>query len=430
MTKTFTLDEDLPQFEANKELQKAIEAHRSSFTALSQSLHEAKLEIGCQKNSVERAKEYDDVVACMHRLAQYVGGLRSSCGIQFERIGTQSDPERQAMSAGLHTKRKPKKDYHDSDGIWNIRAGYHRRKFQDEIKRQKTMMDLSHIHRSLSTPQRPLHRRHRGYTDMSYNQHHFDNTGDDNTNNDNDNTNMGNSNNASLLEFIHTIRQPLKSLAYTCKQTLYHLQNDRQGKNTKKLTRNMTKALALFEIAQRHAVRNIYQHHQSSLAAGDVYVPGEDAFLVYFFAFNMIEFATELIHLVDSVDKLGEPPTESTGRWWFQWMHKKPLEPSHISPDGHYNSVFAVNERNMRATLHTPIPTTRWRKLMLDIWEFSQLLKQQNVQYAIKSTVGAIILATPLFLESTGPWLRQWRMEWALITVIITNHYYNYPIFI
>ncbi|KAI9269284.1 Fusaric acid resistance protein-like-domain-containing protein [Phascolomyces articulosus] len=414
LTKTFTMDEDLPQFEANNELQKAIESHQDSFTALQKSLHEAKLELGCKKNSVQVAQEYDDVISCMHRLAQYVGGLRSSCGIQFERIGTRSDPERQAMSAGLHTKRKPK-DRHDSDGIWNIRAGYHRRKFQDEIRRQKTMIDDHQLHRTMSTPQQTqYHHGHRHRRSGYQPQQHFNDIDEYNNS-----SNNKNNNNASLIEFIHIIRQPLKSLAYTCKRTLFHLQTDKGEKSTKKLKRNMTKAVTLFVIAQRHAVRNLYLHHQSSLAAGDVYVPGEDAFLVYFFAFNMIEFATELIHLVDSVDKLGQEITEPSGRWWFKWMHKKPALASPVYPDGHYNSTFVVYERNMAATLHTPIPSTRWRKLMLNIWAFTQLLKQQTIRYAIKATVGAIILATPLFLKSTGPWLRQWRMEWALITLMV-----------
>lgn len=45
LTKTFLLDDDLPEFTANKSLQTAIESHRSSFTSPQKSLQEAKLEV-------------------------------------------------------------------------------------------------------------------------------------------------------------------------------------------------------------------------------------------------------------------------------------------------------------------------------------------------------------------------------------------------
>ena len=388
LTKTFLLDDDLPQFEANHELQKAIESHRSSFTSLEKSLKEAKLEMGASKDSIERAKQYDDIITSMHRLGQYVGGLRSSCGIQFERTqGTEG--AKQAMSAGLHTSNKRRKPQQsDSDGIWNIRAGYHRRKFQEEIRRQKTMLNeyRHHIHRSMSTPQSSTH--------VTTNVHPTESE-DDST---------------PLVEFIQTIRQPLKSLAYTCKRTLYHLQTDLKGESTKKLERNMSKALALFEVSQRQAVRKLYRHHQAGPHDGIVYVPREDSFLVYFFVFNMIEFANELTHLVRAVNKLAQKPLpdDDHGRWWLLWTRKSATSSTH--------TIFP-NERNTAATLHTPVPRTRWRKFMRDIWLIGEILKQQKIRYATKATVATILLALPAFLDSTGPWFREWRMEWALITV-------------
>ncbi|KAI8136713.1 Fusaric acid resistance protein-like-domain-containing protein [Fennellomyces sp. T-0311] len=390
LTKTFLLDDDLPQFEANSELQQAIESHRSSFTSLQKSLMEAKLEMGFRKDSMERAKQYDDIIFSMHRLAQYVGGLRSSCGIQFERIGG-AEGAKQAMSAGLHTSnRRRKPEQNDSDGVWNIRAGYHRRKFQEEIRRQKTMLDdhQHHLHRSMSTPHNSTH----AVIVLHPTAREEEST--------------------SLVDFIQTIRQPLKSLAYTCKRTLYHLQTDFEGKNTKKLEHNMSKALALFEVSQRQAVRNLYRHHHAGPNNGIVYVPREDSFLVYFFLFNMVEFAHELIHLVDAVDKLAQNPhpEDDHGRWWLIWTRKR------VAPSFH--TIFP-NERNTIATLHTPIPRTAWRRFMRDIWLLAETLKQQKIRYAIKATVAAVLLALPAFLDSTGPWFREWRMEWALITLMV-----------
>lgn len=45
------------------------------------------------------------------------------------------------------------------------------------------------------------------------------------------------------------------------------------------------------------------------------------------------------------------------------------------------------------------------------------MFKLQKIRYAFKAMVAAVLLATPAFLDATGPWFREWRMEWALITV-------------
>jgi hypothetical protein len=54
---------------------------------------------------------------------------------------------------------------------------------------------------------------------------------------------------------------------------------------------------------------------------------------------------------------------------------------------------------------------------VLRVWRTFSLFKLQKVRYATKACIATVILATPAFLESTGDWFREWRMEWALITV-------------
>ena len=78
---------------------------------------------------------------------------------------------------------------------------------------------------------------------------------------------------------------------------------------------------------------------------------------------------------------------------------------------------FVPNERNTKNTLHTPEPKTRWRKFFIRMWRAFSLFKLQKTRYAIKASIAATLLATPAFLENTGPIFREWRMEWALITV-------------
>ncbi|KAG1458711.1 hypothetical protein G6F46_006619 [Rhizopus delemar] len=348
-------DDDLPEFTANKSLQTAIESHRSSFTSLQKSLQEAKLEVIWNGEMRGCTLEYDAVVKSMQRLAQSVGGLKSSCGLQFEWM--------------KKTKKK--------DG-WNIKVDRHRQKLQNEFKKERQEETES-----------------KGEQD------------------------------GALTEFIRTIRQPLKSLAYTCKQTLLHLQiefsdNPRTGPSDETLKANLVKAIALFEVSQRQAVQRLNRHRRHHPSEDDSYIPKDDAFLVYFFVFNLMEFARELISLVESVQTLSLAKEKRRGvvLWIMDVLTQRKGE----TDDGTVKlktPQFVPNERHKINTLHTPVPKTKWRRIVLRAWRAFSLFKLQKIRYAVKATIAAVLLATPAFLPSTGPWFRQWRMEWALITLMV-----------
>ncbi|KAG2201966.1 hypothetical protein INT47_000505, partial [Mucor saturninus] len=376
LTKTFLLDDDLPEFTANNSLQTAIDSHRASFVSLQKSLSEAKLEVFWSDEIRGCTHEYDALVKSMQRLAQSVGGLRSSCGLQFELL-QQDLPSRKSRG---HVQKKKKE-------TWNIRADHHRLKLEGEMKRQRQ-------HHAEEDPyaQLPNHHSH-----------------------DKDGT---------LIEFIHTIRQPLKSLAYTCKQTILHLQvgfsdKPRTGPADETLKANLIKAIALFEVSQRQAVKRLNRHRQSH---SEGYAPKEDVFLVYFFVFNMIEFARELICLVESVQalSLAKEKRQSVLALFTHAVFLKPWSRvqtnSTTKPKA---NTFVPNERHKMDTLHTPVPKTKWRQIVLKLWRTFSLFKLQKMRYATKATLAVIILAIPAFLQSTGLWFRNWRMEWALITLMV-----------
>lgn len=373
LTKTFLLDDDLPEFTANSSLRTAIDSHRASFISLQKSLTEAKLEVVWNAEIRGCANEYDAVVKSMQRLAQSVGGLRSSCGLQFELLQETSKKSRKG----------PKKSKTET---WNIKADHHRRKLEDEMKRQRQQQNAEED----PYMKLPNHSSHANQED------------------------------ATLTEFIHTIRQPLKSLAYTCKQTIIHLQvgfsdQPRTGPADETLKNNLIKAIALFEVSQRQAVKRLNRHrgHQHE---SENYAPKEDVFLVYFFVFNMIEFARELICLVESVQALSEAKERKRTLWALMTQFFQALK--FKKSNGKHNT-FVPNERHKMNTLHTPVPKTKWRQMVLKVWRTFSLFKLQKMRYATKATIAVLIVAVFAFLPSTGSWFRQWRMEWALITVSI-----------
>ncbi|KAI8975478.1 Fusaric acid resistance protein-like-domain-containing protein [Mycotypha africana] len=462
LTKTFLLDNDLPEFKANRTLQSAIESHQASFTSLQKSLKEAKLERFWNSSIRAKADEYDQVIHSMQRLAQHMGGLRSSCGIQFEIMGSEATKKFKELAREKKKKKQSQINlFSTASGAfnnWNVRAGYRRRKLQEEMRRQRSFFSrsdehLNHILKTRSTTAIP--------TTSSYAR------GKTRQNNYHD------AEGASLVKYIQTIRPSVKSFAYTCKQTLYHLQNDfaattsviekllprwsckGQRPSLSVLKDNLEKAIILFENAQKQAVKKLYLsrmdyissmrnadgklHNPESEAIGCVL--GEEVILVYFFLFNMTEFARELISLVSAVKKLNEAGQKKVHLWtWMvssiksKWTSKKSQQQEgdgvHMNDKNknqthpkrhrhHLMSSFIPNERNMMNTLHTPLPKTNWRRFFIGVWQLFSLFKLQKMRYAIKAMIATIILAIPAFYEPTQDWFRTYRMEWALITLMV-----------
>ncbi|GAN06647.1 conserved hypothetical protein [Mucor ambiguus] len=485
LTKTFLLDDDLPEFKANRTLQAAIQSHQASFTALQKSLKEAKLETVWNSEVRGRATEYDAVIKSMQRLAQHMGGLRSSCGIQFEIMGSEATKQYKDMS------RKRKKEKADrkgpfstasaaifgtknntmngerrrsaaqlsqsfvpastiNDTNWNVRAGYRRRKLQDEMRRQRTFTSSSDDRFDAFLNNKRNNKPSTSYAEIAARGTTASNTKQSSL------PKVDEEDSASLINFIQTIRPPLKSFAYTCKQTLYHLQTSFSTSNSSNkwlprmsrkrttpslsvLKANLEKAIALFETAQKQAIQKLYQSrvdyiishtpgnaNVESEAIGSVL--GEEVILVYFYVFNMTEFARELITLVDAVEKLNQAGEKCPSVWtWLvssikrQWHRRKANKQDSDHHHHHHLHItpFVPNERNTFNTLHTPEPKTKWRRFFIRVWQTFSLFKSQKIRYAIKATVATILLALPAFLESTQDFFRTYRMEWALITLMV-----------
>ncbi|KAG0173920.1 hypothetical protein DFQ30_006552 [Apophysomyces sp. BC1015] len=421
LTKTFLLDDDLPEFRANKTLQAAIESHRASFVSLRKSLREAKLEMMWSSEFRGRADKCDAIVKVMERLAQHVGGLRSSCGLQFDLMTSKYDDEFISKHPGRSSfefsrnMRKTRSNTVPAE-TWSIRAGYRRRKLENEMRRQRTVLSENDDATGRWSS-----------SAASDNQHGFDPSTQSNTAPQDEDIS------GSLIEFIHTIKKPMKSLAYTCKQTIYHLQvsfsesapphRDKMAPSYQTLKANLIKAIALFETSQKLAVRRLYGHRTRHFPSGPKesnYRPGEEVSLVYFFVFNMIEFARELICLVEAAEQFSQAEKYTSYIWsgLTIWNRQKNQE---INTHDERTSVnaFVPNERNTMNTLHTPEPKTKWRRFFIRLWRTFSLFKLQKVRYASKAALGATLLATPAFLDSTGEWFREWRMEWALITLMV-----------
>ncbi|KAI9259639.1 Fusaric acid resistance protein-like-domain-containing protein [Phascolomyces articulosus] len=410
LTKTFLLDGDLPNFTANKQLEEAIKAHRSGFTALKQSL------INAKREHPQSMQYYGDIVSSLQRLDRHIGGLRSSCGLQFEVMQSQQEQ-------------------------WNVTADDQRRKLENELRREKSQFEQ----------QRQLEQ-HYGSVDHPHQRQEQQGKGTgsgDGTINDTNSNEDGSD--GELEQFIKTVRQPMKSLAYTCKQTIIHLQSQFDTATSRysniipppsfgQLRQNLVAAMNLFEDSLHHALSRMYNRRNYS----DLHMqlmkelPADNIFLVYFFVFSLLEFAKELIVLVDAtanavedghhrrfnddVITLMKMKSNSSQRTSMTTIASTTgiatATAAATTKAAADNAFFTPNNHNTSNTLHTPQPSTQRHKFSVKLWRFFSWFRQHTIKFAVKNMLTAIAVSALAFIPQTQPYFYQYRMEWTLLTVM------------
>ncbi|KAI7892893.1 uncharacterized protein EV154DRAFT_461736 [Mucor mucedo] len=457
LTKTFLLDSDLPEFTANEHLHTAINSHRTSFISLKASLADAKREY-YNLDIWKHAEGYDSIVSSLQRLAQHIGGLRSSCGLQFEVMKATDNKKKGYGSIETSEENMPK--IVKKKKVYNIKAGDQRKRMEYELKKEHRSTgslhgsdedDVEEEDQSLNaTDKKPKD----GYYHIEQDQ------------NENEE--------GALVQFIKTVSPPMKSLAYTCKQTVVHLESRFTSSTTDKtppfnlLRQNLAMAISLFEESQQLALTRMYrrkmksgnkkkrrseqslpidpQELQSHLMKQ---FPAEDVFLVYFFVFCLLEFAKELMVLVECVKSVYEYDEEQRnkgGIWtWIKrylispfWclcccFYTKPYYPKENGEENIINNdkpttpvitkkssidSFVPNNNNTFNTLHTPKPKTKIRRFFLSLWGFFSWFRTHTVRYALKSTLIALAITVMAFIPATREYFLAWKMDWTLITVM------------
>lgn len=346
LTKTFLLDTDLPEFTANENLQTAINSHRTSFTSLQSSLEDAKKEY-YNLDIWRHAAGYDTIVSSLQRLAQHVGGLRSSCGLQFEvmKTSTSQEKKKKASNYGAIPQENDKSDlnYGRKKKVYHVKATDQRKKMEYELKKEQTLSTQSVIgnsnrtsvdndakddHSGISlkkqTESQPLN----GYYYIEQEEDGQPAKGGQNEEEEEEE--------GALVQFIKTVRPPMKSLAYTCKQTIVHLQSRFTNQITDTtpsfglMRQNLAMAMSLFEESQQLALTRMYRRKMKRMKMKNTTInpeelqshlmnqfPAEDVFLVYFFVFCLLEFAKELMVLVECVQSVFEYDEEQSKKGGF-----------------------------------------------------------------------------------------------------------------
>lgn len=469
LTKTFLL-EDPSNFHFNGDrIKRAIDDHHDSFTSLKKNLEEAKLESLFDLRMRGMGAKYVEATDSLNRLAQHLTGLRSSCGLQHQIMAAQREKVRIARERAETTPTAQDEDFATQDSAAT------RSKCPASSKLSTMFESESALHSS-------------------------------------ERANEAN----AFEDFISSVGPHMRSLVFSCCRTLRGLRStfvardagisaelkaaspanqdagdtgtwrDFAGTSTRAyvpgtsfdgLHSDISKALRRFQHEQTVAIKRIYTMEPKKLAQqlgddasksdvqnSDDAVKGllqnkqgdEDVFLIFFFVFNLEEFAKELEVLVEALEEIRQAEerialARQTSRWMrvrlfigtlrvmlpdfasmlgWRWgkcgsTHGKrrrfgrTAKASTAAKKITTPLDFPSNRRHAVNTHQTPKATTWHDKLQRLVWAVGEFFRQPDTKFSIKAGLGSALLASPAFFPSTRSIFTKYQGQWACLSFFV-----------
>ncbi|KAI3493264.1 hypothetical protein L1887_42105 [Cichorium endivia] len=176
----------------------------------------------------------------------------------------------------------------------------------------------------------------------------------------------------------------------------------------------------------------------------------EDVFLIFFFVFNLEEFAKELEVLIEALEQirqaeerialarqtsvwmrmrlflatLGTMASEYANMLGWRWGETKRRRSHRARAGGVAKKMttpldFPSNRRHARNTDQTPKALTWKEKMNRVVWSLGEFFRQPDTKFAIKAGVGSALLASPAFFPSTRPMFTKFQGQWALVSFMV-----------
>lgn len=180
-----------------------------------------------------------------------------------------------------------------------------------------------------------------------------------------------------------------------------------------------------FEAATTSAIQFLYQNPSSSNPDSDPFsdppvgddgvAPNEEIFRIYYWCHNLAFFVREEGKLLETFAGMKEQEEA------YKLRGTKAPAPKSSSIFRSLKTVTPFPEMIEGALTSHPTPPAGSfvAQLKFSIWRLGIHLRDPSIRFAIKAGVGAAILATPAFLESTRPTWIVYRGEWALVSYMV-----------
>ncbi|EXJ63236.1 hypothetical protein A1O7_03683 [Cladophialophora yegresii CBS 114405] len=241
--------------------------------------------------------------------------------------------------------------------------------------------------------------------------------------------------------FIQNLGPAMRSLAFTLKEILDDCPFDASKHyvvtTNPKFKSSLDRALDLYRSSRRQALLVVYSQKDMDRSRPiHVQADWEDAAACCgHFSYSLVEVAESVKQYLIILDELqlevDEQPAGKTWRWLQFWRSRY----GETDLDG-LESDFAktvkrsdeaelqVSNKNLRVGRHHDEPhwpdQPRVKQIFFRyLYAAASFLQRDDVRFAIKVGLGAMLYAAPSFIPATRPIYRHWRGEWGLVTYML-----------
>ena len=141
------------------------------------------------------------------------------------------------------------------------------------------------------------------------------------------------------------------------------------------------------------------------------------------FSFSLLDFAEDMLTYLDILDDLKdalEHPSP-TWKWLMFWRRPSKGERKKFKPGTDFEHGI---EHGQEHDIPEPIrkadsfadPENYSRPWTWKLYRRLRVFRRDDIKYAIKVGIGAIIYSLPAFIASTRPFFNYWRGEWGLVS--------------
>ncbi|KAL1311552.1 hypothetical protein AAFC00_001671 [Neodothiora populina] len=384
--------------------------YRSTASSMRKNLNESRWEhyvVGTEKQYTIEA----NLVRCLQRLSQNMGGLSSAAATQFTFLKTPSNFSRQDSS--MSSTSPSTLDIPRSNGASTPTQSIKGRPTLESIS-ETPEFGTSPASRSSPDPSNPS-----TLANSMLDSHQLLSPGD------------------MFTTFIRQLGPPLKSLAFTLKQILDELPFKPDSDNEIAINTNFRSSLAaaidLFNGARRDALSTLYRNKEISGTHSLERVADleEVAASCGHFAAAMIDFAEDVVLYLDLLEELKaetEVQPRSRSWWWLAFWRKWSGAPGSRAvsnemrlPEPHDIEALStdITKPIKRADQFAKNAQDQKEPLTHRIYRTLRVVRRDDIRFAVKVGVGAALFALPSFLAVTRPFFSHWRGEWGLVSYMV-----------
>ncbi|KAF9696482.1 hypothetical protein EKO04_005582 [Ascochyta lentis] len=241
--------------------------------------------------------------------------------------------------------------------------------------------------------------------------------------------------------FIAHLGPPMKSLTYTLGEVLSELPfgpgPEYNMTINEHFRHSLVDAKALFSNAKREALDVVYRTKVPSKTASAAVAADfeEVAASCGYFSSSLEDFAEDMVTFLDVLEELKTNVNRYPRRrsWsWLKFWHRGRKDKRSSSEDSENSSLIDEDNNQTpvgsheihnpiyrRSTRGDPYKSEKEQPLSYRTWVALSVFRRDDLKYAVKVGIGAVLYAMWSFIQPTRELYGHWRGEWGLLSYML-----------